>query len=86
MISEIVCVFPFHKTSGYNIKVFVFKLNQIHICQTTIVEKHLKHSILRQNEQHEEIEIMANNGPFCKRIKNDKENSLKSIVWKRQRI
>ena len=34
--------FPFVKTSGYSLyllKVFVFKLNQIHICQTTIVEK-----------------------------------------------
>ena len=28
---------------------------------------------------------MANHGPFCKRIKNDKENILKSIMWKRQR-
>ena len=38
IISEIFCVFPFVKTSGYHLKVFVFKLNQIHICQTTIVE------------------------------------------------
>ena len=29
---------------------------------------------------------MANHGPFCKRIKNDKENSLKLIMWKRQRM
>ena len=79
IISENVCVFPFVKTSGYHLKVFVFKLNQIHICQTTIIEKHL-----RQNEQHEQIEIMANHGPFCKRIKkNDKENILKLIMWKR---
>ena len=38
IISENFCVFPFVKTSGYHLKVFVFKLNQIHICQTTIVE------------------------------------------------
>ena len=62
------CVFLFVKTSGYHLKVFVFKMNQIHICQTKIVEKTLK-SILRQNEQHEQIEFMANHGPFCKRIK-----------------
>ena len=43
-------------------------------------------SILRQNEQHEQIEIMENHGPFCKRIKNDKENILNSIMWKRQEI
>ena len=54
------------KTSGYHLKVFVFKLNQIHICQTIIVEKHF---ILRQNEQHEKIEIMADHGPFYKKIK-----------------
>ena len=66
--------FSFVKTSGYHLKVFVFKLNQIHICQTTIAEKHFT-SILPQNEQHEQIEIMANHGPFCKRIKNDKETS-----------
>ena len=29
-------------------------------------------SVLRQNEQHEHIEIMANNCPFCKGIENDK--------------
>ena len=43
-------------------------------------------SMLRQNEQHEQIEIMANHGPFCKRMKNDKENFLKSIMRKRQRM
>ena len=32
IISENICVFPFGKTSGYHLKVFVFKLNQIHIC------------------------------------------------------
>ena len=41
-------------------------------------------SILRQNEQHEQIEIMANHGPFYQKIKNDKENILKLIMWKRQ--
>ena len=78
IISENFCVFPFVKTSGYHVKVFVFKLNKIHICQTTIVENTT--SILRQNEQHERIEIMANHGPFCKMIKNDKENILKLIM------
>ena len=29
-------------SAGYHLKVFVCKLNQIHICQTTIVEKHLR--------------------------------------------
>ena len=85
IISEHFCGFPFVKTSDFHLKVFVFTLNQIHICQTTIVEKTLT-SILRQNEQHEQIEIIANHGPFCKRIKNDKENILKSIMWKRQRM
>ena len=42
MISENFFVFPIVKTSGHHLKVFVFKLNQIHICQTTIVEKHLR--------------------------------------------
>ena len=42
IISENFCVFPFVKTSGYHLKLFVFKLNQTHICQTTIVEKHLR--------------------------------------------
>ena len=34
-------------------------------------------SVLRQNEQHEQVEIMANHVFLCKRIKNDKENILK---------
>ena len=29
---------------------------------------------------------MANHGPLCKRIKSDKENILKSIMWKGQSI
>ena len=49
VISENFCVFPFVKTSGYHLKVFVFKLNQIHICQTTIVEKHLRRYYVRMN-------------------------------------
>ena len=49
IIFEKKCVFPFVKTSGYHLKVFVFKLNQIHICQTTIVEKHLRRYYVRMN-------------------------------------
>ena len=62
------CVFPFVKTSGYHLKVFAFKLNQIYICQTTIVEKTLT-SIFRQNEQHEQIEI---NGKSWSILQEDK--------------
>ena len=32
-------------------------------------------SLLRQNEQHAQIEIMANHGPLCKGIKMKKETS-----------
>ena len=42
VIFETFYVFPFVKTSGYHIKAFVFKLNQIHNYQTTVVEKHLR--------------------------------------------
>ena len=49
IISENFCVFTFVKTSGYHLKVFVFKLNQIHVCQTTIVEKHLRGYYVRMN-------------------------------------
>ena len=49
IISENFCVFHIVKTSGYHLKVFVFKLNQIHICQTTIVEKHLRRYYVRMN-------------------------------------
>ena len=49
IISEKFCVFPFVKTSGYHLKVVVFKLNQIHICQTTIVKKHLRRHYVRMN-------------------------------------
>ena len=41
-------------------------------------------SVLRQNEQHEQIEIMANHGPLCKGIENDKGNSLIFKLWERQ--
>ena len=49
IISENFCVFPFVKTSGYPLKVFVYNLNQIHISQTTIVEKHLRRYYVRMN-------------------------------------
>ena len=68
--------FPFVKTSGYHLKVFIFKLNQIHICQTTIVEKQLRRYYVGI-KKHEQIEIMANHGPFYKRIKKYKENIIK---------
>ena len=41
--------FTFVKTSGYHLKVFVFELNQIQICQTTIVENHLRRYCIRMN-------------------------------------
>ena len=37
--------------------------------------------MLRQNEQNEHIEIMANNGWFCKGIENDKGNVFESELW-----
>ena len=49
VISENFRVFPFVKTSGYHLKVFVFKSNQIQICHTTIVETHLRRSYVRMN-------------------------------------
>ena len=39
---------------------------------------------VRQNEQHEQIEIIANHGPSCKGIGNDKGNSLILELWERQ--
>ena len=83
MISENFYVFPFVKTFGYHLKVFVFKLNQFTFVGRQLLK--ILTSILRQNEQHEQIEIMANHGPFRKRIENDKEKILKSIMLKRQR-
>ena len=47
--SENFCVFPFVKTSGSHLNLIVFKLNQIHICQTTIVEKRLRRYNVRIN-------------------------------------
>ena len=63
--------FLFVKTSGYHLKVFIFKLNQIHICQTTIVEKHLRRYNVRRNSMNKSIswQIMVH---FA-RIKSDKE-------------
>ena len=52
IISENFCVFPFVKASDYHLKVFVFKLNQIHICQTTIVEKHLRRYNVKMNSMN----------------------------------
>ena len=49
IISENFCIFPFVKTSGYHLKGFVFKLNQSHISQTTIVEKHFRQYYVRMN-------------------------------------
>ena len=39
--------------------------------------------VLHQNEQHEQIEIMAYNGPFCKGIENDKGYIFESELWKK---
>ena len=49
IISENFCVFPFVKISGYHLMVFIFKLNQIYIYQTTIFEKHLRRYYVRMN-------------------------------------
>ena len=80
IVSENFCVFPFVKTPGYHLIVFVFKLNQIHICQTTIVVKHLRQYYVRMNRmsKSKSWQIMG--------IKNSKENILKSNMWKRQRM
>ena len=67
IVSENVCVFSFVKISGYHLKVFVFKLNLITFVRRQLLKN--TYVILCQNEQHEQIEIMANHGPFCKRIK-----------------
>ena len=40
--------------------------------------------MLRQNEQHGQIEIMTNNCPFCKGIENDKRNIFESELWKKK--
>ena len=41
-------------------------------------------SVLRQNEQHEQIESISNHGPLRKEIENDKGNILESGFWKRR--
>ena len=48
IISENFCVFPFVKTPGYHLKVFVFKSNQI-LRQMTIVYNHLRRYYVRMN-------------------------------------
>ena len=68
IISENFCVFPFLKTSGYHLKVFVFKLNQIHICQMTIVEKHLRRYYVRLNSMKN-----RNNGKSWSILQEDKK-------------
>ena len=57
------CVFTFVKTSGYRFQIESNSHLSDDNCWKTLT------SILRQNEQHEQIEIMANHGSFCKRIK-----------------
>ena len=37
--------------------------------------------MLRQNEQHEQIDFVANKGPFCKGVENDKGNIFESELW-----
>ena len=64
IISETFCVFPFVKTSGYHLKVYVLKLNQIHMCQTTIVEKHLRQYNFKMNSMSK-----SKSWTMCKRIK-----------------
>ena len=73
-ISENCCVFPFVKTSGYHLKVFVFKSNKIQIYQTTIVENHLRRYYVRITSMNKSKsrQIMV---PFCKRIKMIKKTS-----------
>ena len=82
IISENFCVFPFVKTSGYDLKVFAFKSNQIHICQTTVAEKHLRRYYVRMNSMSNRKH--GKSWFILKEDKNDKENILKSIMWKRQ--
>ena len=52
ILSENFCVFSFVKTSSYHLKVFIFKLNQIHICEAPIVEKHLRQYYVRMNSMN----------------------------------
>ena len=82
IISEIFCVFPFVKTYGYHLKVFVFKSNQIQIFQTTIVEKHLCQYYVRMGSMSKSKS--GKSWFILQEDKNNKVNILKSIVWKRQ--
>ena len=41
--------------------------------------------MLRQNELHEQIEIMAYHGPFCKSIENDNGNIFESELWRKKK-
>ena len=43
-------------------------------------------SVLRQDEQLEQIEIMAKQGTLCKGIENDKENIPKSELCKKVNV
>ena len=74
--SENVCVFPCVKTSGYHLKVFVFKLNQIHICQTTNIEKHLRRYYVRMNSMRKSRswQIMVHFARGYKMIKKTSSN------------
>ena len=85
IISKKNLCFPFVKTSGYHLKVFVFKLNQIHICQTTIDGKHLRRYYVRMNSmsKSKSWQILVH---FARGSKKDKEYFLKLIMWKRQRM
>ena len=47
--SKTLRVFPSVKSSGYQLKVFVFKLKLSHNCQMTIGEKHLRQCSVRMN-------------------------------------
>ena len=85
MISENFCVFPFVKISSYHLIVFVFKLNQIYIYQTTIVEKHLRRYYVRMNSMSKSKSWQIS-WSILQEEKNNKENILKSIMWKRQRM
>ena len=62
-------------------KCLILNCTKFTVCQATIIETQT--SVLRQNEQHEQIETMANNGPFCKGIENDKGNTFESELWKK---
>ena len=76
IISDNFCVFPFVKTPGCPLRVFVFKLNQIHICQRTIVEKRLRRYYVRMNSmsKSESWQIMVHFARGGKMIKKTSSN------------